>query len=92
MTKTEKQWEKKISQALTNACENSKDQCPGFEWLTHEVNYRQFPQSMRVLCKFDSSENSRDLESQSYLRSQIIQSLAEIKIPLKPKQVEFAKE
>lgn len=52
MRKTDKKLEKKIFQALTNVCETVKVEVQGFEYLTHEVNYKQFPESLSVICFF----------------------------------------
>ena len=57
MKKTDKKVEKKICQALTKACETAKSEVQGFQWLTHRVNYNQFPDSLSVLCFFDTKAN-----------------------------------
>ncbi|AZF48699.1 hypothetical protein [Pseudomonas sp. R2-7-07] len=46
--------ERRLVAALTEACETAKAEIPGFEWLTHEVNYAAFPQSLRVIWVFDT--------------------------------------
>ena len=46
--------ERRLIAALTDACEIAKAEIPGFEWLTHTVDYRAFPQSLRVTWVFDS--------------------------------------
>lgn len=35
--------ERQLVAALTEACETAKAEIPGFEWLTHTVNYTAFP-------------------------------------------------
>jgi len=42
---------------LTNACEAAKVEVQGFQWLTHRVNYNQFPDSLSVICFFDTKAN-----------------------------------
>ncbi len=54
MTKTDKKLDKQICQVLTNACEMAKDHVPGFQWLTHRVNFKQFPDSLTVICVFQT--------------------------------------
>jgi len=54
MKKTDKKLDKQICKALTNACEMAKTEVPGFQWLTHLVNYNQFPDSLSVICVFDT--------------------------------------
>jgi len=61
MTKTEKKLEKAIIKALTDACETAKleaGECRlrGFEWLTHFVNYADFPNSLLIVCVFGTNE------------------------------------
>lgn len=41
--------ERRLIAALTDACEIAKTEMPGFEWLTHTVDYHAFPQSLRVI-------------------------------------------
>lgn len=54
MKKTDKKLEKKICQALTKVCETAKEEVQGFQWLTHLVDYKQFPKSLLILCIFDT--------------------------------------
>ena len=46
--------ERRLIATLTEACETAKTEIPGFAWLTHTVDYRAFPQSLRVIWIFDS--------------------------------------
>ncbi|WDU63891.1 hypothetical protein LRS56_05005 [Pseudomonas poae] len=48
------QLERRLIAALTDACETAKAEIPGFEWLTHTVDYAAFPQSLRVIWVFDT--------------------------------------
>ena len=49
--------ERQLVAALTDACETAKAEIPGFEWLTHTVNYADFPQSLRITWVFDTRAN-----------------------------------
>lgn len=40
--------------SLTEACETAKAEIPGFEWLTHTVNYADFPRSLVITWVFDT--------------------------------------
>jgi len=51
-TKTEQRIERDIIRELTEVCEQAKIAVTGFEWLTHEVDYQRFPQSLRVVLVF----------------------------------------
>ena len=46
--------ERELIRALTLACETAESEIVGFQWLTHDVNYEQFPQSLVVTWVFDS--------------------------------------
>ncbi|OIQ48026.1 MAG: hypothetical protein BM565_03405 [Gammaproteobacteria bacterium MedPE] len=60
MKKTHKKIDNQLRQALTNACEEIKDNIEEFAWLTHQVNFEQFPQSLRVSCYFSNSSSLLD--------------------------------
>ena len=46
--------ERALVATLTEACETAKSEIPGFEWLTHTVNYADFPQSLIITWIFDT--------------------------------------
>ena len=46
--------ERELIRMLTTACETAKSEIVGFQWLTHDVDYERFPQSLRVIWMFDS--------------------------------------
>jgi hypothetical protein len=54
MKKTDKKREKSIVQGLTRACEIIKNEVGSFEWLTHTIDYNDFPNSLMVHCIFTS--------------------------------------
>jgi len=49
--------ERELTRALTDACEAAKFEIEGFEWLTHQVDYSQFPSSLMVTWVFDTDAN-----------------------------------
>ncbi|OPA87593.1 hypothetical protein BFW86_19250 [Pseudomonas fluorescens] len=49
--------ERQLIATLTDACETAKAEIPGFEWLTHTVDYTAFPHSLRVTWVFDTRAN-----------------------------------
>ncbi len=63
MKKTHKKIDNQLRQALTNACEEIKDNVEAFAWLTHQVNFDQFPQSLQVNCFFTNSSSLLDATS-----------------------------
>lgn len=55
MRKTDKKIEREIIRELTQVCEEAKFDHDGFIWLTHEVDYQRFPQSLKVTLVFNES-------------------------------------
>lgn len=49
--------ERRLIKALTRACEDAKPEIPGFTWLTHEVDYQRFPESLMITWVFDTDAN-----------------------------------
>lgn len=56
MKKTDKKIEKSLISALTKVCDQALDQVEGFQWLTHWVSFNKFPESLCVICVFDTLE------------------------------------
>jgi predicted RNA-binding protein with PIN domain len=73
MKKTDKKIDKQICQALTKACETAKQEVQGFQWLTHLVNYNQFPDSLSIICIFDTKADLEQAREQK--KDQIIVGL-----------------
>ncbi|MFT6926723.1 MAG: hypothetical protein ACJAZP_002343 [Psychromonas sp.] len=57
MRKTDKKIDNQLRGALTEICESTLKEVAGFQWLTHVVNYANFPKSLKVICVFDSNDN-----------------------------------
>lgn len=55
--------ERRLIKYLTQACETAKDEIDGFVWLDHDVDYGNFPHSLKVSWAFASSEQ-RDQAAQ----------------------------
>lgn len=66
MKKIEKKLDKELVRVLTAACETAKVMFPGFQWLTHFADYRSFPESLQVLCVFDSHTNLRGTDKDAF--------------------------
>ena len=77
--------DKQICSALTKACEIAKQQVPGFQWLTHLVNYAQFPDSLSIVCIFDTREELAQARQQ--MQDQLI--IALIKTELERISINF---
>jgi hypothetical protein len=70
MRKTDKKIDNQLRQVLTDVCEIALKKVVGFQWLTHLVNYADFPKSLKVICIFDTNENL-----DNYLQSNCKQEL-----------------
>jgi len=57
MRKSDKKMDNQLRVVLTGVCEAALKDIDGFQWLTHLVNYSRFPQSLKVVCVFDTNEN-----------------------------------
>lgn len=86
MKKTDKKIDNQISQALTKVCEVAKQEVQGFQWLTHLVNYKQFPNSLSVICMFNTKielEFARQQMKDQFIVSLIKSELDQININFK---------
>lgn len=86
MRKTDKKLDNQLRTSLTDVCEAALKDISGFEWLTHIVNYANFPQSLKVVCIF---ETNNDLDNyllsndNNYIQMLISQAFNELGIKLK---------
>ncbi|MEQ5836182.1 hypothetical protein [Marinobacter sp. NFXS9] len=63
--------ERRLIRTLTRACEDAKPLLPGFKWLTHEVDYQRFPESLMITWVFDTDAHlASALKSDDRLRIQ----------------------
>lgn len=86
MRKTDRKIDNQLRLVLTDVCEITLKEINGFQWLTHLVNYSNFPKSLKVVCVFDTNENlayfmSKD--SKKELTSLIQVKLHEVDIKVK---------
>jgi len=97
MKKTDKILENTLVTLLTKVCEQSLKSLDGFQWLTHLVNYKDFPRSLTIICIFDSREQVSKLltsPNHQYLVSTIVEQLktAGIQLLNTQKQIKFDSE
>lgn len=62
-SKTQKKIDNNIRLALTSACQSMLEEVPGFQWLTHQADYTNFPASLLIICVFDSLDHQLQAES-----------------------------
>lgn len=82
MRKTDKKIENALRAALTEACDIALEKHEGFMWLTHFVNYKVFPDSLSIVCVFDTNEQLSKANHEG-LRVIIKDKLASIDINIK---------
>ena len=58
-TKTQKKIDNNVRLALTDACEQFLEDITGFQWLTHQANFNNFPDSLLITCVFDTDANQQ---------------------------------
>ena len=79
MKKSDKKLENTLIKALTKVCEAAQNDVNGFKWLTHFANYNNFPDSLAVVCVFDTNADllraMRETKDH-YLRNLIQENLA----------------
>ncbi len=94
MRKSDKQLERRIIHALTQVCEAAKTYYSGFIWLTHTVNYRRFPQSLKVTLVFNQSISESVMLAEFQALIPKVQSALEAAIGerLPAKQIEACRE
>lgn len=86
MRKTDKNIDNQIRIGLTEVCEHALKNIDGFMWLTHIVNYNEFPMSLKIVCMFEFNDDIERLKKnngQVELVELINNKLAAIKIKLK---------
>ncbi|GLR71937.1 Fis family transcriptional regulator [Agaribacter marinus] len=65
MKKTIKKLENNIVNALTEVCETAKDDIDGFIWLTHTVDFSNFPSSLLITCVFDTNASLNNAKAEA---------------------------
>lgn len=86
MRKSDKKLDNQLRKILTDVCAQALKKIEGFEWLTHTVNFSNYPNSLKVTCVFDTNENLArylDSEQSSALLSLVSAELKGLNIKLK---------
>jgi hypothetical protein len=86
MRKTDKKIDNQLRIALTEVCEIALEDIDGFQWLTHLVQYTNFPQSVQIVCVFDTNQQlaNFNVSASKQQLSQLIQKkLLQININFK---------
>jgi len=56
MRKSDKKIDNQIRESLTRVCDAALKDIEGFQWITHQANYSDFPYSLKITCVFDTNE------------------------------------
>ena len=87
MRKTDKKIDNQLIKVLTDVCDVALKEIKGFEWLTHLVNYSNFPKSLKIVCVFDNNENlnlfKSNANNQQKLQKLIQSKLLEVDVKVK---------
>ncbi|MGF1719005.1 Fis family transcriptional regulator [Vibrio kyushuensis] len=86
MRKTDKKIDNQLRVILTDVCDTAIEEHPGFQWLTHTVNYASFPKSLKIICIFDTNEQLSTFTikgDEKVLTALIHQKLASIGVSFK---------
>lgn len=57
MRKSDKKIENQIREVLTEVCEDTLKGYDGFLWVTHTVKHSAYPQSLKIICVFDTNQD-----------------------------------
>ena len=84
MTKTDKKRDAQIIKQLKSVCNEFKHSVNGFEFISHEVNFKQLNQSLNISIYLsnDSAISALNLSEQKNAVSMVVSSLKEIAITL----------
>jgi hypothetical protein len=83
-----------LTRALTRVCDAALKEVPGFQWITHFVDYRNFPDSLVIVSVFATDEQLRavcDAQADKRLSAQIQAELNALEVPIRVKgrQIRF---
>ena len=82
MRKTDKKIDNALREALTEVCDLALEEYEGFTWLTHFASYDHFPDSLSIVCVFDTNEQLEKANDQSF-RAAIKEKLASMNVRIK---------
>ncbi|GLQ74433.1 Fis family transcriptional regulator [Vibrio penaeicida] len=86
MRKSDKKIENQIREVLTEVCEDTLKGYDGFLWVTHTVKYSSFPQSLKIVCVFDTIQDRANFlmgEGQLHVSTAIQKTFNKVGVQLK---------
>ena len=85
-SKAQKKIDNNVRRALAAACEQCLEGINGFQKLTHQADYSNFPASLLITCVFDTDESQQQAcqnDSSSNIQKLIQAQLLKVGIILK---------
>ncbi|WP_072669347.1 Fis family transcriptional regulator [Vibrio injensis] len=94
MRKSDKKIENLIREVLTEVCESTLKDYDGFLWVTHTVKYTSFPQSLAIVCVFETNQYRANFllgEGRQHVSTTIQKAFNQVGVPLKnaDKQISY---
>jgi hypothetical protein len=94
MRKSDKKIDNLIREVLTEVCENTLKSYEGFLWVTHKVKFPSFPQSLQIICVFESNQDRANFlmsDGQQHVSTSIQMAFNQVGVQLKnvSKQISY---
>jgi hypothetical protein len=94
MRKSDKKIENQIRGVLTEVCEDTLKGFDGFLWVMHTVNFSSFPQSLKIVCVFETNQDRANFlvgDGQQHVSKTIQRAFNRVGIQLKnvDKQISY---
>lgn len=94
MRKSDKKVENLIREVLTEVCESTLKDYDGFLWVTHTVKYTSFPQSLAIVCVFETNQRRANFllgEGRQHVSTTIQKAFNQVGVLLKnaDKQISY---
>lgn len=94
MRKSDKKIENLIRDVLTDVCEETLKSYDGFLWVTHTVKHASFPQSLKIICVFETNQDRAHFlmgEGQQHVSTAVQVAFSKVGVQLKnlSKQISY---
>ncbi|ASI88681.1 Fis family transcriptional regulator [Vibrio mediterranei] len=86
MRKSDKKVENLIRDVLTEVCEGTLKSYDGFLWVTHTVKFNSFPQSLKIVCVFETNQDRANFlmgEGHQHVSTTIYEAFGKVGVQLK---------
>ncbi|MGF1770957.1 Fis family transcriptional regulator [Vibrio wakamikoensis] len=86
MRKSDKKIDNLIREVLTEVCEGTLKNYEGFLWVTHTVKFQSFPQSLQIICVFESNQDRTNFltsDGQQHVSTSIQNAFNQVGVQIK---------